>query len=155
MEARVQIRNRRAFVSGALFLAVALLYLGIALDYDPGSAARMGPGYFPRMLGGLLAMLGIAIMLGAAKPHATTEHLDGWDLRSLAWITGSILLFAFLLNVAGFIVALVVLLLVASRASHEFTWPGATVTTVVLTLLAVAAFYYGLGLQFDLLPSFL
>lgn len=151
----MQIRNRRALVSGALFLAVALLYLGIALDYDPGSAARMGPGYFPRMLGGLLAMLGIAIMLGAAKPHATIEHLDGWDLRSLAWITGSILLFAFLLNVAGFIVALVALLLVASRASHEFTWRGATATTVVLTLLAVAAFYYGLGLQFDLLPSFL
>ena len=151
----MQIRNRRAFVSGALFLAFAVVYLGMALDYDPGSAARMGPGFFPRMLGGLLAVLGIAIMLGAVRPRAAVEHLDGWDLRSLAWITGSILLFAFLLKLAGLVVALVALLLVASRASHEFTWRGAVATTIVLTLLAVAAFYYGLGLQFDLLPSFL
>lgn len=151
----MQIRNRRAFVSGALFLAFAVVYLAMALDYDPGSAARMGPGFFPRMLGGLLAVLGIAIMLGAVRPRAAVEHLDDWDFRSLAWITGSILLFAFLLKLAGLVVALVALLLVASRASHEFTWRGAVATTIVLTLLAVAAFYYGLGLQFDLLPSFL
>ena len=151
----MEIRNRRAFVSGALFLVIALAYLAMSWDYDPGSAARMGPGYFPRMLGGLLALLGAAIMAGAVRPGATEEGLDGWDLKSLAWITGAIVLFAFLLNHAGLVVALVALLLVASLASREFTWRGAAVTIVVLTALAVAAFYYGLGLQFDLLPSFL
>lgn len=151
----MQIRNRRAFVSGALFLLVAVAYLAIGWDYDPGSAARMGPGYFPRMLGGLLALLGLAIMIGAIRPGATAEGLDRWDLKSLAWITGSIVLFAFLLNAAGLIVALVGLLFVASLASSEFTWRGAVVTVIVLTALAVVAFYYGLGLQFDLIPSFL
>lgn len=150
----MEIRNRRAFVSGALFLVIALAYLWMALDYDAGTAARMGPGFFPRMLGGLLAILGIVIMIGAVRPGATREGIERFDLRALAWITGSILLFAFLLNAAGLIIALVALLLVASLASHEFRWRGALVTIVVLTALAVAAFYYGLGLQFALLPDF-
>ena len=150
----MEIRNRRAFVAGAAFTVIALVYLGMALQYDAGSAARMGPGFFPRMLGGLLAILGIAIMIGAVRPGATVEALDRWDFRALAWITGSILLFAFLLNAAGFVIALVALLLVASLASHEFRWRGATVTIAVLVVLAVGAFYYGLGLQFMLFPDF-
>jgi len=150
----MHIRNQRAFISGALFLIIALGYLATAWQYDPGSAARMGPGYFPRMLGSLLALLGLAIMIGAIRPNATEEGLDSWDLKSLAWITGSIVLFAFLVNAAGLIVALVGLLFVASLASREFTWRSAVVTVIMLTALAVAAFYYGLGLQFDLLPRF-
>jgi len=149
----MEIRNRRAFVAGAAFLAFALIYLWLSLPLGAGSAARMGPGYFPRMLGTLLAVLGLMVMAGALRPTAKRERLENLDLRSLAWITGSICLFAFLLNLTGFLVALVVLLLVASLASREFTWRGALLNIVVLTVLAVATFYYGLGLQFDLLPS--
>lgn len=149
----MEIRNRRAFVAGAAFILFAGAYYYLSWPLDTGNAARMGPGFFPRMLSALLAILGLFILFGAMRPTATPEQLDRWDLRSLAWITGSILLFAFLLNFAGFLVALVVLLLVASLASREFTWRGAVVNIVVLTVLAVAAFYYGLGLQFQLLPS--
>jgi glucose-6-phosphate-specific signal transduction histidine kinase len=149
----MEIRNRRAFVAGAAFLAFALIYLWMSSPLEPGNTARMGPGYFPRMLSALLTLLGLMVMAGALRPTAVREGLGGWDLRSLAWITGSIALFAFLLDVAGFLVALVVLLLVASLASREFTWRGTLLSIVVLTVLAVMAFHYGLGLQFDLLPS--
>lgn len=151
----MEIRNRRAFVSGAVFLVVALVYLILAWPLDAGTSARMGPGYFPRMLGFLLILLAVVIMANAIRPGAAVEHLEKWNLRALGWITGSILLFAVLLDLTGFVIALVSLLLVASRASHEFTWRGALVSIVVMTVFAVAAFYYGLGLQFSLWPDFI
>ncbi len=149
----MEIRNQRALVSGALFFIFAVVYLFISRDYDAGTAARMGPGYFPRMLGYCLAGLGVLIMIGAVRPHAVREKLDGWDLKALLWIAGSVVLFAFLLPRAGLVISLAVLLTVSGRASQEFTWRGSIISTVCLIVLAVGAFYYGIGLQFPLWPT--
>lgn len=149
------IRNQRAFVSGALFVAVAAFFFIVALNYQPGTAARMGPGYFPRLLSFVLAAIGLFVMGGAVMPRAHVEGLEKWDLKGLVWITGSVALFAFLLYPLGFVLALLALIIVASRASPEFTWKGALVNSVVLILLCVAVFVYGLGLQFPVWPSFM
>ena len=84
------IRNQRAFASGALFLAFAIFFFLVALEYPAGTAAKMGPGYFPRMLAIVLAAIGLVVMLGAIKPGASREALRQWDLKGLAWITGSV-----------------------------------------------------------------
>ena len=73
------IRNQRAFVSGALFVAVAAFFFIVALNYQPGTAARMGPGFFPRMMSIILAAIGLFVMAGAVMPKAKIEHLERWD----------------------------------------------------------------------------
>ncbi|WFU69649.1 tripartite tricarboxylate transporter TctB family protein [Bradyrhizobium sp. CB2312] len=149
------IRNQRAFASGALFLAIAIFFFVVALQYPAGTAAKMGPGYFPRMLAIGLAAIGLVVMLGAIKPGASREALRQWDLKGLAWITGSVVLFGALLFPLGLVGALFALIMVSSRASPEFTWTGALTNAAVLIALCLAVFVYGLGLQLPVWPSLL
>ena len=149
------IRNQRAFVSGALFFGVAAFFFIVALNYQPGTAARMGPGFFPRMMAIFLAAIGLFVMAGAVMPKAKIDHLEGWDWKGLIWITGSVALFAALLYPLGFVLSLLVLIIVASRASPEFTWTGTLINAAVLIVMCVGVFVYGIGLQFPVWPSFL
>lgn len=150
-----RIRNQRAFVSGALFVAFAVFFYVAGRDYPVGTAARMGPGYFPHMLTIILGTIGVAVMAGAVMPKAELRALAKWDFKGLLWITGSVMLFAFLLYPLGLVVSLLVLILVSSKASHEFTWKGALANAAVLIMLCVAVFVYGLGLKFPVWPAFL
>lgn len=149
------IRNQRAFASGALLFAFAIFFFVMALGCPAGTVARMGPGYFPRLLAILLAAIGLAVMLGAMKPTAERQSLRHWDWKGLAWVTGSVVLFALLLFPAGLIGALFVLVMVSSKASHEFTWKGALANAAVLIALCLLVFVYGLGLRLPVWPSIL
>lgn len=149
------IRNQRAFASGALFLGFAIFFYAVALGYPAGTAARMGPGYFPRLLAIALAAIGLAVMLGAIKPTAKPEPLRPWDWKGLAWVTGSVVLFALLLFPIGLVGALFVLILVSSKASPEFTFRGALANAAVLITLCLVVFVYGLGLRLPVWPSIL
>ncbi|MGY8635198.1 tripartite tricarboxylate transporter TctB family protein [Bradyrhizobium sp. 14AA] len=147
------IRNQRAFASGTLFLAFAIFFFVTALQYPAGTAAKMGPGYFPRLLAIVLAVIGVAVILSAVRPSAGREALRNWDIKGLAWITGSVILFGALLFPLGLVGALFVLIMVSSRASHEFTWIGALTNAAVLIALCLAVFVYGLGLPLPVWPS--
>ena len=147
------IRDRRAFVAGAFFVTVAVFFYAVALGYAPGTTARMGPGYFPRLLSMVLAAIGLLVMAGAMRPKAEMVRLRAWDVRGLLWVTGSVMLFAFLLHPLGFVISLFVLIIVSSKASPEFTWKGALANATVLIVLCVGVFVYGLGLRFPLWPT--
>ena len=149
----LSIRNQRAFASGALFLGFAIFFYVVALGYPAGTAAKMGPGYFPRLLAITLAAIGLAVMVGAMKSTAAREPLRQWDWKGLAWVTGSVVLFALLLFPLGLIGALFVLILVSSKASPEFTWTGALANAAILIALCLAVFVYGLGLRLPVWPS--
>lgn len=149
------IRNQRAFASGALFLAFAVFFFVTALQYPAGTAAKMGPGYFPRALAIALAAIGLVVILSAVKPAAEAQALRQWDLKGLAWITGSVILFGALLFPLGLVGALFVLVMVSSKASPEFTWTGALANAGVLIVLCLAVFVYGLGLPLPVWPSLL
>lgn len=155
MMAGLAIRNQRAFASGALFLGFAIFFYVVALGYPAGTAARMGPGYFPRLLAIVLAAIGLAVMLGAMRSTAERQLLHKWDWKGLAWVTGSVALFALLLFPLGLIGSLFVLIMVSSKASPEFTWKGALANTAVLIVLCLVVFVYGLGLQLPVWPSLL
>jgi len=147
------IRNQRAFASGALFLGFAIFFYAVAHGYPAGTAARMGPGYFPRLLAIVLAAIGLAVMLGSMKSTADLQSLHKWDWKGLGWVTGSVVLFALLLFPAGLIGALFVLIMVSSKASPEFTWKGALANAAVLIALCLVVFVYGLGLRLPVWPS--
>ena len=147
------IRNQRAFCAGALFLTVSIFFFVVALGYTQGTAARMGPGFFPRMVSSILGLIGLGIMIAAVMPKADIEKLEKWDLKGLIWIAGAVAVFAFLLQPLGLVISLAVLIIIASKASPEFTWLGAVVNTVVLIAFAVGVFVYGIGLQFPVWPT--
>jgi Tripartite tricarboxylate transporter TctB family len=147
------IRDQRAFVSGALFLAFAVFFFVTALNYPAGTAARMGPGYFPRLLAIVLAAIGLAVMLRAVRRTAERRSLLRWDVKGLAWVTGSVILFAALLFPLGLVGSLFVLIMVSSKASPEFTWKGALANATVLIALCLLVFVYGLRLQLPVWPA--
>jgi hypothetical protein len=150
----MMIRNQRAFAAGALFVAVALFFFLVSMNYTLGTAARMGPGYFPVLLSILLGAIGLVVLAGSVTSRAQIEKLKSWDLKGLLWIVGSVALFAVLLYPLGFVIALFALVMVSSKASPEFGWAGAFVNAAVLIVMCVAAFVYGIGLQLPLWPSF-
>ena len=147
------IRNQRAFAAGALFLAVAVFYFVMSFNYQQGTAARMGPGFFPKMVSILLALIGVGVLLSSVAPRAATERLERWDLKGLLWITGSVALFGFLLPSFGLVIALFALVFFSSYASPEFGWKGTLVNAVVLVIFCVGTFVYGINLQFPVWPT--
>lgn len=147
------IRNHRAFAAGALFLAVAAFYFFMSFNYATGTAARMGPGFFPRMVAIVLGVIAAFILLGSFSPRAKPEPLERWDLKGLLWIAGSVALFGLLLPALGLVIALTVLVIISSLASPEFGWRGAIVNTVVLVIFCVGVFVYGINLQFPVWPT--
>jgi hypothetical protein len=146
------IRNQRAFAAGVVFLIVSIFYFVMSFNYATGTAARMGPGFFPRMVAVLFGLIALGVIFSAMSPRAQKEDLERWDLKSLLWITGSVVLFAVLLPTLGLVVALSTLIIVASLASPEFTWRGAIINTIVLNIFCVGVFIYGINLQFPVWP---
>lgn len=151
----MQIRSRQDFWSGIMFLAIGALFAIVATEYQMGSAARMGPGYFPFWLGMLLALLGIGIALGALSPKAIETHIDRFDWRIVMLLIGSVVLYGFLLRPLGVYLSTFILVVLSSVASHEFNWKVAVANGIFLVIFSYLAFVKGLGLIFPLWPSFL
>jgi hypothetical protein len=150
----MQIRNKRDFWSGIMFGAFGLIFVGLSQQYTLGSAAKMGPGYFPTALGLLLTFLGAMIVVAALRSgQSSTLAKIGW--RELVLVLLSVILFALILPKLGFALALIVLLLVAGLASFEFKFRDTMISVVFLGVLCWVVFIKGLELQFPLLPTFL
>lgn len=77
----MQLKNQKDFVSGVLFMAVGVYFGWTSSRYTVGSAARMGPGYFPLLLGALLMVLGAVVVFKAM----VFETEDGGRIKGWAW----------------------------------------------------------------------
>lgn len=146
------IRNQRAFGVGVLFLAAAAFYFFASFNYVTGSAGRMGPGFFPKMVSILLALVSVGVLIGAVSPGAAIEKLEKWDFKGLLWIAGSVVLFGVALDPLGLVGALVLLIVVSSLASPEFSWRGTIINTAILVVFCMGVFVYGISLQFPVWP---
>ncbi len=141
--------------SGLFFLAVGAFAVWRGLDYDMGTAARMGPGYFPVVLGGILALLGAIIFGRGLIGSDDEEPQERFEAKSLFLITLAVVGFAVALMKYGLAVAVLVLVFVATAASDSFSLKRVAVLTVVLLAMCVAIFIYGLNLFIPLWPDFL
>ena len=150
----MSIRNQKDFWAGVLFVAFGVFFAGFGTQYTFGSAARMGPGYFPMLLGIMLILLGIIVAVGGLSAKAVKEKVDKFAWPSLFLILGPVVLFGLLLGTLGLVLSLVMLIGISSYASHEFTWKGMLGNAVVLIVLCLAVFVYALKLQFQLWPAF-
>lgn len=144
------IRNPRDFWSGVLFTLLGVGALAIGSQYTLGTAARMGPGYFPRILGILLIVLGVAIALRALRVRG--EAMPRFRVRPLVVVLGSVVLFGAIVRPLGVALSTVILIVVASAASSEFLPRESLLAGLLLAALAVGVFVVGLQLQLPIWP---
>ena len=151
----MKIRNQRDFGAGVMYMVIGLFFAIVATRYQYGTAAKMGPGYFPFWLGTLMAVIGLLVLIRSLGAKATIEKLPKFNWKVIALITGAIILYGILLPKMGFLVAVLVLVMVASSASREFNWKVSLINAIVLIAFTYSVFVLGLKLQFPLLPFFL
>jgi hypothetical protein len=145
------IRNPKDFRAGVLFVAIGIATLAYASRYALGTAARMGPGYFPRILGVLLIVLGALVTVRALRVPGPPMPRFHW--RPLAIVLGSVVLFGAIVQWLGVALSTVILIVVASAASRDFRPREALLSGVLLAALAVGVFVVGLSLQLPIWPG--
>jgi len=150
-----RVRNRKDFWSAVMFIFFGLSFIVWSTDYQVGTAQRMGPGYFPTVLGALLVAIGVLVGLPSMRRDATVTRIESIGWRGLVIILGSVLLYAVLLPRLGFVVSLVMLIVLSSMATREFTWKATLVSVAVLAVSSYIVFVKGLDLQFPVWPPFL
>ena len=151
----MRITNQKNFAAGAMYILMGLATAVAATRYSMGTAARMGPGYFPFWTGIALALVGGTVLLGATRTSDTSGALERWRFRGLVLVLGSVVVFGLILVPAGLVVAVIALVVISSFASDEFSWRMTMLTTAVLLPMTLLIFVYGLNLSFPVLPAFL
>ena len=144
-------RNKKDFNAGLMFVGIGAFFALFATNYPMGTAVRMGPAYFPTMLGWLLVGLGVIVFLRSFFLHSE-EPPSKTHWRQLGWILGSVFVFGFLLDKGGLVVASFALMLICALGGWDFRWKEQLVNAVAMTAVNVAVFNYGLGLPFKLFP---
>lgn len=144
-------RTTKDLLSGLLFLAIGVAAIVVARDYPFGTAMRMGSGYFPTVLGGILVLFGVFLMVRGARSREQAAITWGW--WPLACIVVSMVLFGFLLPRVGLVPALVALFFVSAMGGREFRWSEMLVLSAVMTVFALVVFVYVLKLPFQLFPG--
>ncbi len=160
----MKIKSQKDFFAGLMFLVVGIAFAWGATKYNIGEGARMGPGYFPLMLGVLLAAMGAFIIFEAL----VVETEDGEPVGKIAWkplsfIIAANLVFGILLGglpsikvpAMGMIVGIYGLTFIASAAGEEFSWKENIILATILAIGSYLAFIMLLKLQFPVWPSFI
>lgn len=160
----MRIKSQKDLFSGLLFIAVGIAFAWGATSYKVGEAARMGPGYFPLLLGILMAVVGIAVTFTAL----TIETEDGDRIGKFAWrplffVILSNLMFGVLLGglpsiglpYMGLSAAIIALTFIAALASNEFNFKEVLILAIVLAVSCYLTFIVALKLQFPAWPAFI
>jgi hypothetical protein len=141
------------FWSGMIFLGAGVAFVGFGRHYPMGTTMRMGPGYFPIVLGGLLALIGLSLILRALlQPGPAVGRMA---CGKLALVTLSNVLFALLLRRLGLAAALILLVVVSAYASKRFRWPVALTLAVGLAVGSSIIFVWLLGLPIPIRGTWL
>jgi len=150
----MKIKSPQDFWAGLMFIAFGVFFLVVAqLNYQMGTAVRMGPGYFPTVLGGILAVLGAIVLVGSLTvegPPVAQLHF-----RPLIFILISSLAFAYLLKPLGLLLAGMALVFISAYGGHEFKWKEVAILSVVLVIFSVLVFVKALVLPFPICPDFI
>lgn len=160
----MNIKSQKDFFSGLMFTVVGVAFAWGATTYTVGTGARMGPGYFPLMLGILMAIIGLGVMFNSL----VVETADGEKVGKFAWkplgfIIGANVIFGVLLGglpnlgipAMGLIAAIYALTFIASLAGDQFRFKEVLILATVLAVGSYVGFVWLLKLQFQVWPSFI
>jgi len=149
----LRIKSSQDFWTGCAFMAFGGGTVALAQSYPLGSAARMGPAYFPTVLGALLAAIGLVMLLkslGSAE-GGNVERVNVWLLLR---VVVAVAAFAVLLHPLGLVLTAVVVVVLAASAGHEFRLGEALLNGVILALVSYALFVWGLNQTMPVWPWF-
>ena len=149
----MKVRSQEDFWAGLMFVGFGVLAIVVAREYAFGSAMRMGPGYFPTMIGIGLILLGLAIA-------ATSFKFDGEGIGGFAWrpmllLSVAFAAFAWGIEALGFIPAMAIMIVLSALSGRERRWHEVIIETVVMIAGCWAVFIYGIGLPFPLIVGVL
>jgi Tripartite tricarboxylate transporter TctB family len=142
------ILNNKDVWAGLMLIAIGAAAIFLARNYTFGTALRMGPGFFPVALGALLILFGLYILASGLREGTPLEA--SWSPRALIVLPLALILFGVLMQYAGFVPAMLVLIFASAAASTEFRFVEVLLFAAALTALCVAVFIWGLGLPYPL-----
>lgn len=145
------IRGPSDFWAGIIYIAFGTTALIAAQDYGMGTALRMGPGYFPTVLAGLLTLIGLISAVRGLRSEG--EQVSGLSWRGILLIGGPIVLFALLIRGAGLLIALPLLIMCSAYASTHFNLLRTVLLAAGLTAFCALVFVKGLGIPLPLIGS--
>lgn len=149
----MKIKAPMDFWAGLMFIAFGVGFMIVARNYAMGTAVRMGPAYFPMVLGALLAIIGLAIFV---KSFATNgPRVPPIVLRPMILILAAVVLFGVFLKPLGLIVSSAILIGLGAFGGHEFKSKEVAILYAVLVVFSVLVFVKGLGLPIPTCPLFL
>ena len=156
------IKDQRDFVAGIMFVAIGVAFAIGATRYSFGTSGRMGPGYFPLVLGLLLAFLGSTVVVKALV-HRPEDQIvaDPWPWKPIICILGANILFGILIGglpsiglpPMGLIVAIIVVTFVASMAGQQWNWRKVTLLALLLVGGSYVVFVMLLRLVLPIFPE--
>lgn len=148
----MKIRSPRDFWAGVMFLGFGLFFMAWALaNYQMGTAVRMGPAYFPAVLGGLLGALGLLVLIGSLAMDG--PPVARFNFRPLLFVLIAGIAYGYVMKPFGLVLATFVLVFVSALGGHEFRWKEVLVLAVIMVVFSVLVFVKGLTLPFPLWPE--
>ena len=160
----MNIKSQKDFFSGLMFMAVGIAFAWGATKYTVGTGARMGPGYFPLLLGILMTVLGCVVTFKSLVVETEDgDKIGSWAWKPLVYIIAANLVFGVALGglpsinlpAMGLVVGIYALTFISSMAGDEFKFKEVLVLSTVLALMSYLAFVLVLKLQFPVWPTFI
>ena len=149
----LRIKSSQDLWTGCVFMAFGGGTVALAQGYPLGSAARMGPAYFPTVLGALLAAIGL-VMLVKSLGSADGGNVDRVQVWLLLRVLLAVAAFAVLLQPLGLVLTAIVVVVLAASAGHEFRLGEALINALILALVSYALFVWGLNQTMPVWPWF-
>ena len=148
----MKIKSPKDFWAGLMFIGVGLFFVvWAAAHYQLGTAVRMGPAYFPILLGGLLAFLGLLVLVESFAMEG--PPVPKFSFRPLILISVACVVYGYLMKPLGLVGATAALVIISAYGGHEFKWKEVIILSVILIVFSVLVFVKGLTLPFPLWPA--
>jgi Tripartite tricarboxylate transporter TctB family len=147
----MKIRAPKDFWAGLMFLAFGVGFMWVAQNYQMGTSVRMGPAYFPTVLGGILALIGLAIVIQSLATAG--GPVPKFYFRPLILIVFAVVIFGILLKPLGLVLSLALLVGIGAFGGFEFKSKEVAILYVVLAIFSVWVFVKGLGLPIPVWPG--
>ncbi len=146
--------KNKDLLAGLMFIVIGTIFWVGAGNYQMGSAARMGPGWFPSVLGAIMTFLGVLIAGIGLKNQATWAQTSGigWTWKPVIILTVAVVLFGVVLQPLGMVFAIILLTFISGIAAHDKDYKQLAIVTVMMCLLCAGVFVWGLKLQMKLFP---
>src|SRR5690606_8721664 len=142
--------------AGILFILFGGWFCGSSLlGLSLGSAFRMGPGFFPAVVGGLLIALGLIIALNGWMAKATEVDLATVPWRAVILFPVGLILFGAAMRPLGMVVALLLLCLSAAMGVKGMSLGRAALLSLAITAVCIDIFNFGLGINLPLVGDWL